>query len=433
MKHDLKQVLRRLKDLCFHNLALKLLSLLFAVMLWSYVVSSDNEITRVRRLNGLTGYVTGQATLEICDLALLTDPTDALSNVSVQLQVPQANYSQVGPENVQVTLDLSSVRTAGTREIPLKAVSTYGKVLSIYPSSLTLTFETLDSRSVPMSVRFTGDSEDYWYSCSRMNPQSISVSGATSLVRSVAGAVVDVDVTERETTFYPSGNVRLLDSEGETISTTMINRSASSASMTVEVWPVKELEISTDPNDVLIGQAAEGYDITSVTIQPSTVTVAAEKDLLDALDRLVIDPVEIDQPDRSFTKKTTVSGLSDFKYISSEQVYVTVQIEEEQISTWMTGIPVTFVGRTDSLIFSSPVTKVAVYVTGPRSEVEHLNPQDISAVCDLTGLGPGSHTLPLTVDGSNHPELTLEADTALIQVTVEEIGTDIEAEGGDRS
>ena len=94
----------------------------------------------------------------------------------------------------------------------------------------------------------------------------------------------------------------------------------------MEVYPTKELEVSTATDDVLVGQAAEGYIIEAITVQPRTITVAAEQELLDSLDRLIIDPIEIDSPSQSFTRRASISGLTDFRYISSEQVYVNVLI-----------------------------------------------------------------------------------------------------------
>ena len=98
-----------------HNIALKALSFLLAILLWNYVISTNTSITRTKVLTGVTGYVSGQSTLNSNDLALLEDPAGALSNITVTVDAPQTYYSRISGDNVQVTLDLSSVRTAGTR------------------------------------------------------------------------------------------------------------------------------------------------------------------------------------------------------------------------------------------------------------------------------------------------------------------------------
>ena len=112
-----------------HNFGLKILSLVMAILLWNYVITSNTSITRPKTISGLTGYISGQTTLNTYGLALLEDPSEALSNVSVTIEVPQADYSRASADNVQVTLDLSSVRTAGTQEVELRAISSYGPPL----------------------------------------------------------------------------------------------------------------------------------------------------------------------------------------------------------------------------------------------------------------------------------------------------------------
>ena len=99
------------------NWGMKLLSLLLAILLWNYVVTSNQLITRTKTVTGLTGYVTSQATLSTYGLALPVNPAELIDDVSVRVEVSQNYYRQVSPDNVQVTLDLSKVRAAGTQEV----------------------------------------------------------------------------------------------------------------------------------------------------------------------------------------------------------------------------------------------------------------------------------------------------------------------------
>ncbi len=420
MKDKLRQFGKTLWSAMSRHTLLKLLSFVFAIMLWSYVISSSPSITRTKTINDLTGYVSGQATLEIYKLALLTDPTAALADISVQVQVPQASFSQVTVDNVQVTLDISAVRTAGTQEVPLKATSTYGKVVRIYPSSLTLTFETLDSRPVPVQVFLSGMAETgYWYNTARYNPQQLTVSGATSLVQSIASARVICDVADRKGSFTAARTFTLIDETGAEIPQTMLNTSASSITVGVDIYPTKELEISTATDDVLVGQVAEGYQIESITMQPETITVAADQEVLDGIDKLVISPVTIDSPSQSFTKPATISGLTDFRYISSEQVYVTVQIAEETMSAWIEDVYINFPGYDkDKYILTWQRNTIAVHVTGPRSKVQALVDWGLTATTDLSGLGEGTHIVPIEIDDENYPDIVFEPEVDQIEITL---------------
>ncbi len=400
---------------------MKLLSLLLAILLWNYVISTNRSITRGKTVYGISGYATNQSTLSSYRLALLDDPTELLKNVTVRLEVAQSEYGLASPDNVQVMLDLSSVRTAGTQEVALKASSTYGKVVSILPESVTLTFETLDSRSVPVSVEMTGAKDSaYWYNVSRTNPSVITVSGAASTVRSISQARVYLDVTGMKESDTRAEPYVLLDAEGNEVPQSMLSCPSSSITVATDVYPTKEIPISTDIDDVVAGRVADGYAVKEISIQPESVTVAAERELLDGIPELLIEPVSVEGLSQSFSARAKISLLSDFKNVSTEQVYVNVTIAEEDVSEWVDNVTLSFVGKAENLQLEWQSGDIQVYVTGPRSTVEALKKDGIPITVDLTDLEAGSYSCELRFPTENYPDVTFEPETPSLTVTLTE-------------
>lgn len=398
---------------------LKLLSFLLAILLWNYVISSNSSITRGKTLTGLSGYITGQSTLSTYRLALVSEPGDALDNVTVRLDVAQSQYSQVSADNVQVTLDLSSVRTAGTQQVRLRATTSYGRVTSIIPESVTLDFETLDSRQIPVNVELAGEEDaKNWYSVSRTTPTTITVSGAASVVRSIAQARIYTDVTGQTSPYWRAEPYVLLDGEGNEISQEMLNCSVSSVTTTVDVYPTKELPISTAIENVVTGRVADGYTITDISIQPDSITVAANQSLLDGINELQIVPVDVEGQSQSMVARAEISLLSDFRYASAEQVYVNVTIAEEEVSEWIGNNVITFVGKAENLELEWQKSDIQVRVTGPRSAVEALRENGVPITVDLTGLDAGQHSCSLIFPQSSYPELRFEPEAPEIAVTL---------------
>ena len=70
----LKRFFRAIWGSLSHNLGLKLLALLLAILLWSYVVSSNPSITRTKDINGLTAYLSNESTLNANRLRSPTTP-----------------------------------------------------------------------------------------------------------------------------------------------------------------------------------------------------------------------------------------------------------------------------------------------------------------------------------------------------------------------
>ncbi|MBR1561086.1 MAG: hypothetical protein IJ646_12665 [Clostridia bacterium] len=406
-----------------HNVWLKLLSLLLAILLWNYVISTNTSITRTKVVNDLTGYMTGQTTLNANRLALLDDPTEALSNISVTVDAPQTYYSRVSAENVLVSLDLSSVRTAGTQEVPLRATSSFGRVTDIVPESLTLTFETQDSRSVPINTVISGDAqEDYWYSVTRVNPSFLTVSGAASVVRNIGSATVYADITSRDAPFTQALPYALFDTAGEAVEQEMLNLSSSSVSVSVDVYPTKDLPVSTDLANVVTGQPADGYVVQSVTMQPDMVTVAADAELLDGLTELMIEPVSVEGASQSFTTRAAISQLSGLRNLSSEQVYVNVVVTEASVVGRVKDLSVLVSGKAAGL--SVEYSPMSVIVTGPRSDIEQLQKEGVYVSVDLTGLGPGTYEIAPVFDQDRYPNVEFKPEHEKMTVVLTEIGSE---------
>ena len=404
-----------------HNVWLKLLSLLMAILLWNYVITTDTSITRAKTITGLTGYVTGLTSLNINRLALLEYPTEQLSNISVTVDAPESYYSRVSADNVQVTLDLSSVRTAGSQEVPLRAVTSFGRVTDIVPETLTLTFEPQDSRSVPINSVMSGElSDDYWYSITRLNPSYINVSGAGSVVRSIGSATVYMDGTDHHASFTQALPFTLTDTSGEEISQDMLNLSSTSVSVSVDIFPCRELPVSTDLNNVVSGQPAEGFVVQSVTMQPESVTVAAEKELLDGLTEIMIEPVNVEGASQSFTTRAAIASLAGVKNLSVGQVYVNVAIAEATINGHIDRADIMMTGKAEGL--SVEYETMGVYLSGPRSAVEQLQREGVVMSLNLTGLGPGAYEIEPTFDEERYPGVTFKPERERVSVTLTEVG-----------
>ena len=424
MKDKLKQLPKKLWPVLTRNIGLKLLALVFAILLWSYVVTTNPSITRNKTITGLNAYINGQATLNAYRLALTENPGSALNGITVTLEVPQSEYAFASQDNVQVSLDLTSVRASGTQDVPLRATSSYGKVISIIPDRVTLSFESLDSRSVPVNVTITGTDEDKWYSKNRINPQQLNISGAASVVQRISSASVTIDATDRSQSYTSAEPYVLYDSDGNIIDQTMLDCSASSITVGLDIYPTRELAVSANAEDVLTGQLAEGYVVESISIQPETVVVAAEAELLDSLGALLVEPINVDGVSQSFSRRVALSKLADIKYTSVEQVYVSVQIAEETASERIENLRVEFVGQDDSLSLTWRREDFAARATGPRSLVEALKDSGLNVTVDLSGLEAGVYELPLVVSEDEYPGIAFEMETPAVSVTLEAADTE---------
>ena len=70
------------------NLGLKLLSLLIAILMWNYVITTDKSITRAKTIYNLTGTIRGQTVLTDNKLALTEEDPPPIKPVLKDYREP---------------------------------------------------------------------------------------------------------------------------------------------------------------------------------------------------------------------------------------------------------------------------------------------------------------------------------------------------------
>lgn len=400
----IRELLRTVKEALLNRIFLKILSVALALLIWAYIIDTTPDLTRSRFVENLSVSVTGTTSLNNYGLALATDVYQEYQGaIDANVDVSQKEYARLSGENVSVFLDVSNIRSAGMHEIPLTATSSHGTVTNLYPESITVSIEYLDTREVPIEVEMTGTSkDDHWYSVNEqsVNPQTVTVSGPASVVQGATRAVAQIDITGQTSSFRRAAILRLQDTDGEPISTRLLTRTSSTCSVSIDIYPTKEIPVTADASQIVV---AEGYEIAEITFQPATITIAAQSALLEGIDEL---PVEI--PDnmpvlnKTYTKRLSLSKLPDFKFMSTNQVYMTITLQEKVASAAMYNIPVKMLGIDDGYeAFMSP-SLVSVMMTGAQSAVRNLSKEDIYAYADLSGLMRGTYQLPVFIGNNPH-------------------------------
>ncbi|MBQ3169989.1 MAG: hypothetical protein IJB99_09545 [Clostridia bacterium] len=403
--------LYRLKEALLHKIFLKILSVVFAMLIWAYIIDTTPDLTRSRFVENLSVSVTGTTTLNNNGLALATDIYSEFQGaIDANVDVSQKEYANLSNENVSVFLDVSNVRSSGMHEIPLTATSTHGTVTNLYPESISVMFEYIDSRELPIDIEMTGTTKDnYWYSVNEasMNPQTVTVSGPASIVQGASRAVAQVDVTGQAAPFRRAAILRLQDSDGESLNTRLLTRSSSTCSVSIEVYPTKELPVTADASQIIV---ADGFEIEEITFQPASITVAAQSALLDEIDEL---PVEI--PDnmpvlnKTYTKRLSLSKLPEFKFMSTNQVYMTITLKEKVSSAAVSNVPVQVLGLGDEYEAMLMPGTVSVMVTGAYSKVNEFTREDVYVYADMSNLVKGTYHLPVFI--GNNSELSYDLIT----------------------
>lgn len=417
-----KALAAKLWRIVSHNLMWKILSVVIAVLMWSYIVSADSSITRTKVLSSVDVSLSGQSVLQSRLLAVVMDEDEALASVRVKVKVPQANYARVTADSVSVELDLSRVRQTGRQEVELVGTTAYGEVVQITPSTLEVDIEPMDTRVVPVNVELQNQDEDkYYYVVSQSNPSQLTISGASSVVQRIAQAQALVNVEGMTSGRNVSVKYALLDEEGNEV-TQLVSKPTSSVMVGLSIDPIARLSVDASIETATTGTLPEGYKITRVEVQPETITVAGDPSLLGELDVLTFEQVNVTGRTQSFSTVATVNALDAMKYVSTRQVTVTVYIEEESQVARFENVKLSVTGLKEGCRAELSDETVRVKATGAYSEMGQLTESHLLADVDLTGLTPGEYDLPVQVTADNYPSVTFEVEPQTVHVAIRTAG-----------
>lgn len=423
--------LRRLHAIFLENWGTKLLAILIAVALWAGLITQDPSLSREKQFNDVAVNVIGADTLRRNGFIVLEDLDLVLSDVSVRVEVPQNQYTNVTSSNYSIRVDLSRIRSAGVQDVKIMSTnsSTYGTVTQIDPSSVRLTVDEYVTRyRIPVTVVTEGEAPEGFYAAApSIDPPMIAVSGPKSVVSRIACAQVVVDQSALQA---KEGTVRralpfiLVDDTGAVIEDDMLQVTSESVlldSLIVEqaVYSQRTLELSE--MGLVVGQPAEGYEIKGVYITPSTITIAGRSNVISEIGMLYADStVNVSGLKESVNKAVRVRQPSTLKYVSTDLVTVAVEIGPV-ITTRAYEAQVELYGLAANLREVGGLRTASVLLTGAQPWLDSLSVSDVKLACDMGSIAePGTYVLPITctVEGGEGESYTCEINPPSVVVTV---------------
>jgi YbbR domain-containing protein len=170
-----------------HNLGLKALALALAVGAWAYLRFAANP--------AIAAHFDEQLSVPIVTTGL---PPDQIvrypdKQTVVTIVTPRDTTTPVRPDDIRAVLNLAS-HGPGVYSIPITVIAPRLEVRSVTPASETLQIERIESRRVPVTVRYTGGERGVVVGRVPMVPSTVQIRGATSDLARVASVRVDVPI-----------------------------------------------------------------------------------------------------------------------------------------------------------------------------------------------------------------------------------------------
>lgn len=317
-----------MKEKIFKNLSLKILSVVFAVVLWTIIVNIYDPTT---------SYTFSNISVQLINTESLTDKNYSYEivdggKISVYVSGPKSVVTNIKASDIVATADLSKISAfADYVDIHVSVVRN-GQTLNNVEaapktSAVRLSIENRATKTINVNTEVTGKPGDgYALVKQTLNPTSIKVTGPSSIIDTIDHAGITFDVTGATDEVHGDADIHLYDEEENEIKDVSVDLSQSSVSYTAQVVRIKTVAVEAGYS----GTPKDGYTISSVTLNQNYVQVYGDENALNNLEKIVIpsNNINVDELDKDRIYKFSLENYIDksLHILKNSRVEVTVKV-----------------------------------------------------------------------------------------------------------
>lgn len=391
-----------------NNLGFKILALFFAFTLWLFVYNLDDPTkTKMMTIN-----VSIENREAIENMGKYYEVVDGSNKISFSVTAVRSILDRLDESDFIAVADMDKIsidegKGTGTVPIDLQCTANVNEnsiKLSSTSKNLKVALEDLMIKQFVVSAKATGIVAD-GYALGDLEvtaPNVLKVSGPKSIVEKITSAVATIDVTG----MFKSGNTFkakpvLYDEDGNEVDETRLTKSDSTVIVSAEILNTKEVAIAVKPT----GKPKDGYTITSISSEPTTILLKGNKDVLNGINSIEI-PEELISVEGKDKDVKVIIDVSEYipegvTLVSAEDsmIEITVsigKIREKVFSVNTKNIIVTGLATHSELEFE--LSSVAVHISGLDEDITTLSSGIIHGSIDVTHLPSGVHEVELMLD-----------------------------------
>lgn len=370
------------------NNNLKVLAVIIALILWMYVMTEQNpQVTHVFRDVPVT-----YQNLDSNKLALRDTNQEAMVDVTIKAR--RSVIANIDKSDIKCILNLKG-RMEGENLIPVAVKLPEGvELMDVKPREIVVYLDAVIEEQFPVRVQLQGvPARGYTALDPIIKQKEVVVKGARSKVNSVKTVAVQIDITGESRDVMGSYPVRVFNSNGKVIEGLTFRPEA--IEVVVPIVFKRDLPIKLD----LLGTPPSGYLISNITIEPQTITVTGNKDLLEKIDSIKTAPIDVTEIKKDLAREVSVILPKGVKLLDKENsnVKVEIHVEKEAQKTITTYKNIEVKNLTGDLIAEVDNTGTTLIIKGPQTLLNQLTADDFRLFVDAEGLTEGEHELSLQV------------------------------------
>ena len=415
-KNVFKAVLASFKGFFTRNLGLKIVALVFAILLWAYVLVALNPV-RSKSIDDVPITLEGYTDLLSRNLILVNSD---LGMADVEVNATITNHSDLDASRITCRASLGTISAAGTYRLPLSVTvqSNLGTVASVDPRTVTVEVDNLIVKTVPVKLELTGTLPEGYEVVAESMVSTITVEGAARYIEPTVRAVATVDLTGRTENVEESVNVVFYDKNDNEV--TVVTRSQNNPNVTVRATISAYKLVNIRPEVTLEDDV---YYESINQVSPASVVLYGTSEALAAIDTVSTQALVLPAERGVVTRDLTLvlpEGVS-LKRGQSSSVTLNAVVTEKTGEIALEA-PLTYANLGKDLAIADGAPTIAyLTVSGPLKLVEQVTPESLTVKVDLAGYGPGDWELiPVAqgLDANRFPDVTVALQEQRVKVTL---------------
>lgn len=379
---------------------LLVLAFLLGTSLWVFVTDTENPTV----VDIFSSSIAVQAVNVGDNLAV----ANQLGAIDIRVSAPRDRWDRLTAANFRAFVNLKGLEAREQEvRVQVEVENVAGvRVTEVLPRTITVNLEAFVSVEVPVTVRLVGTLPiGYELGGSLPQLETVVVAGPQSLIDIVHEAVADVNITGLTVDVDPNVPLTARGAGGGEIRGVTITPS----SVRVNVQILQRTLFRTLPLTVrIVGEPAAGYRVSNVTISPSAVEVQGSIQALQQLDALPLPPVDVTGQSTDVSLSLRIPLPDGVSATSEVAATVTVSIVPSSGSTRLNVAP-ELTNVPEGLTATVDTTSIVVVIEGPVPTLELLTIDDVHALVDLAGRGPGTY--------EEVPQISIPDGLSVVSVT----------------
>lgn len=380
-----------------------IISLLASLAIWIYVSSVETEEFK-QTFRGVRVELVGEESLRELKNMVITD----LDTNSVTLEIvgPRRIVGSLDSDQLVAQVDVSKLSRASftsqqyTVKYPDGLDISNLRVNKKTPETVNFMVSTQTSKSIQVRGSFDGKLADgFTAETPVFEPSTITITGAEANIKDVAYAWVTFGENEVSSTYEVETGYTLMDQSGEPCATTGIVFSDEVVTARLPVLILKEVKLDVN----LVEGAGATSANTVVTIEPATIELAGDSELLGGMNKITL--ATIDLTDFSTTYSDVYSIPLD------NEIKNTTGVKEAKVTVEIAGLAtkdfsvknISCINVTDGFAAKIVSESLDITLRGTEEQLAQIKADNIRAVADLADYNESTGTympaVKIYVDG----------------------------------